>query len=88
MDDNEIKEMDVEIVKLSELVQSKQEENKKLETGKNNWFIHKDLKLWINFIKKAQLKEVLKQFWCSHVTENISKLTFHTWSNPVIICYL
>ncbi|XP_076094639.1 homologous-pairing protein 2 homolog [Mytilus galloprovincialis] len=32
VDDNEIKEMDFEIVKLSELVQSKQEENKKLET--------------------------------------------------------
>lgn len=60
MDDNEIKEMDVEIVKLSELVQSKQEENKKLETGKNNWFIHKDLKLGSNFIKKSTIKRSVK----------------------------
>jgi hypothetical protein len=39
-DDNEIKEMDIRITKLTELVQSKQEENRKLDTGKESFIIN------------------------------------------------
>jgi hypothetical protein len=40
VDDNEIKEMDIRITKLTELVQSKQEENRKLDTGKESFIIN------------------------------------------------
>jgi AMMECR1 domain-containing protein len=40
VDDNEIKEMDIRITKLTELVQSKQEENRKLDTGEERFIIN------------------------------------------------
>jgi AMMECR1 domain-containing protein len=40
VDDNEIKEMDIRITKLTELVQSKQEENRKLDTGEESFIIN------------------------------------------------
>ena len=47
VDDNEIKEMDIRITKLTELVQSKQEENRKLETGKKA-FHNKNVHIQLN----------------------------------------